>query len=329
MRKWALDGFAQTYKRFGIRHDKTYNESEIFGKGKEIVLNGLKKGIFKKDEAGNIIADLGKPLGTKVLMRADGTSVYITQDIYLAKLKYDDFHYTKSVYVVGSEQNYHFKVLFSVLGMLGFRFADGCYHLSHGMIYLPSGRMKSREGTVVDADDIMDELAKMAKKEVESRHRLNKAKVAKLSEIIGLAALKYFLLKFSAQKDFVFNPEEAISFEGETGPYLQYSAVRAKRILEKAKRSPKFSGITDDVEYVLVKKLLAFKSAVSDAAERYAPHILANYAMELAQLFSAFYTRCRVVGSEYETSRLALVKAYLTVISKCLNLLGINVPERM
>jgi arginyl-tRNA synthetase len=329
MNRWATDGFNETYKRFGLKHDKVYNESEVYEKGKEIVLKGLKKGVFKKDGDGNVVADLGKPLGKKILLRGDGTSIYITQDLYNAKLRYDEFKYDKSIYVVANEQDYHFKVLFKVLEKLGFRFAKDCYHLSYGMIFLPEGRMKSREGAVVDADDIMDSLSESAKKEVKSRHKIGKNEAGELSEKIGLGALKYALLKYSAHKNFVFNPDESISFEGETGPYLQYSAVRAKRILEKSKKKPKFSAVEKDVEHLLIKKMFAFKNSVQEAANRYTPHIVANYAIELSQLFSEFYSQCQVIGSDLEVSRLAIVKAYSIVISKCLNLLGIDIPEKM
>ena len=328
MREWAIEGFSKTYERFGIRHEKTYHESEIYEKGREIVLKGLEKGIFQKDKSGNVVVDLGK-LGKKVLLREDGTSVYVTQDLYLAKLRYDDYKYDKSIYVVANEQDYHFKVLFTVLRMLGFKFAEGCHHLSYGMIYLPEGRMKSREGTIVDADELMDKLTAMAKKEVESRHKLSKSKVVELSEKINLAALKYFLLKYSAHKNFTFNPKESLSFDGETGPYLQYSAVRAKRILEKSEKSPKFSRIEKGMEYQLIKKFMYLEDVLSKAAENLTPHSLANYAMELAQMFSEFYTKCQVIGSGYEASRLAIVKSYYIVISKCLYLLGIDVPEMM
>jgi arginyl-tRNA synthetase len=329
MNRWATDGFNETYKRFGLKHDKVYNESEVYEKGRDIVLKGLKKGVFKKDKDGNVIVDLGKPLGKKVLLRRDGTSIYITQDLYNAKLRYDEFKYDKSIYVVANEQDYHFKVLFKVLEKLGFKFAKGCYHLSYGMIFLPKGRMKSREGTVVDADAIMDDLAKNAKREVKSRHRISERRADELSEKIGLGALKYSLLKYSAHKNFVFNPDESISFEGETGPYLQYSAVRAKRILEKSKKKPKFSEVEKDVEYFLIRKMADLKEVIREAANRYSPHIITNYTIELAQLFSEFYSQCQVIGSDLESSRLAIVKAYSIVISKCLNLLGIDVPERM
>lgn len=330
MNCWALDGFNETYKRFGVSFDKVYYESRTYEKGKEMILEGLKKGIFYKDESGAILADLGE-LGKKILLRADGTSVYITQDIYLAKLKYDEYHYEKSIYVVASEQNYHFRVLFKILKMLGFKFADKCYHLSYGMVYLPSGRMKSREGSVVDADNLMDELDGMAEKEVRKRHKLKETEVKNLSEKIGLAALKYFLLRCSANKDFVFKPEESISFEGDTGPYLQYSLVRAKKIQQKAGTKPTvsidFTLLNKPEEIALIKRLGEFPGILEKTAGSYSPHILTEYAFKLATLFSQFYEGCQVIAAESEElkkARLLLVNSYYHVQKSCLNLLGIE-----
>ncbi len=336
MNNWVEKGFDQTYKRFGIRFDKTYKESDHWDKGKNIIIEGLEKGFFRKDEVGNIVVELEEPLGTKVLLRADGTSIYITQDIYLAKIKFDDYHYTKSLYVVGSEQNYHFNVLFQVLRKMGFDFADKCHHLSYGMIYLPEGKMKSREGTVIDADDLIDEIVKMVTEEIYSRGRIPETDIPKAAEDIALAAIKYFLLKFAASKDFVFDPKESVSLYGKTGPYIQYSYVRANKILKKIELKPSLNvnlHLLDKAEEIsLIKKLARYSDVLEDAANSYTPHILAEYTYELASLFNLFYEKFHVIGeedSEIQKSRILLVKIFKELIKNCLYLLGINVVEEM
>ena len=336
MNGWAEEGFEETYKRFGVKFDKIYRESETYKKGKEMVLEGLKKGIFKRDETGAIFFDMSKQgLDKKILIRSDGTTLYITQDIYLAYLKYKEFKIDKSVYVVGNEQNYHFDVLFKVLDelkKLGYDFAPENYHLSYGMVFLPSGKMKSREGTVVDADNFMDEIEEMAMGEIKKRNKIDDEKLAELSRKIGLAAIKFFLLKYDEHKDFVFNPEESLSFEGETGPYLQYSLVRAKKILEKSEESSfgnlKFS---EPEEFELIKKISNFPEVVENAALKYKPHLLANYSYELASLFSKFYEKCPVLQADepFKNSRLALVWAFMQTMKNCLKLLGIDEVDMM
>ena len=336
MTRWATSGFNQTFSRFGISFDKTYHESELWERGKDIILGGLESNLFYKDEVGNVVVDLGEPLGSKVLLRADGTSVYITQDIYLAKKKHEDFNYFKSIYVIGSEQNYHLSVLFQILKLMRFEFADGCYHLSHGMISLPEGKMKSREGTVVDADEIIDELIEMAKSEILSRQKLPESEIDITAEKIALAAIKYFLLKFVASKDFIFFPEESISLYGKTGPYLQYSFVRANRILQKIKRKPSldvnFSLLNKPEEIALIRLLKDYPDDLERATISYSPHILAEYAHKLASSFNLFYEKYQVIGEsdkEIQKSRLLLVVCFREVIKNCLYMFGIDTVDVM
>ncbi len=336
MNSWAYKGFNETFKKFGLKkYDKNYYESKIYTKGKKIILNGLKRGLFEKDETGAVIVDL-KELGKKVLLRSDGTSVYITQDIYLAKKKYDDFKFNKSIYVVGNEQIHHFKVLFKILELLGFKFAKNCYHLSYGMIELPEGKMKSREGKVVDADDIINKMIELAEKEIKKRRTIKKSeKIKELSKKIGVGALKYYLLHFSAEKNFVFNPEKSISFEGETGPYLMYSLVRAKRILEKNNEKINsrinFELLNTKDEILLIKKLGEYPRIVKKAGKTYSPHIICEYAFNLANLFNAFYEKNPVLNAEKKVrkARLVLVQSYKLVMSSCLTLLGIKEVKEM
>ena len=336
MNGWVISGFNKTFTKFGIRFDKTYHESELWEKGKDIILEGLKTNLFYRDEVGNVVVDLGEPLGTKVLLRADGTSVYITQDIYLAKKKHEDFNYFKSIYVIGSEQNYHLSVLFKILKMMKFEFADGCYHLSHGMISLPEGKMKSREGTVVDADEIIDELIEMAKSEIRSRQKLSESEIDITAEKIALAAIKYFLLKFVASKDFVFYPKESVSLYGKTGPYLQYSFVRANKILQKIEKIPAlnvdFSLLNKPEEVALIRLLKDYPDALERAALSYSPHILAEYAHLLASSFNLFYEKYRVIGEldeEIQKSRLLLVECFREVMRNCLYMFGIETVDVM
>lgn len=335
MRKWALDGINQSFAAFDVHHQKVYYESEIYQHGREIILEGLKKGLFQKDEKGAIIADLEKEgLGKKVLLREDGTGIYITQDIYLAKLKFDDFKMDRSIYIVGNEQIYHFKVLFKVLEMLGFPFAKKCYHLAYGMIYLPEGKMKSREGTVVDADEIVEEMKGVAEKEIKKRHKLDKKELEKRKEIIGKGALKFFILKYDPMKDFTYNPKESISFEGETGPYVQYAHARICSILKNVKKfkPDKIKPVlSHELELKLIKLLADFPNVVSTAAEQYKPSLVARYSLELAQAFNEFYHACPVLKADTKTrdSRLALIFCVQTVLKNALGLLGIKAPEEM
>jgi arginyl-tRNA synthetase len=334
---WVLKGFNETYRKFNLKFDKTYNESEIYDKGKTIVLEAFKKRIFYKDNKGMIIADLEKyDLGKKVLLRADGTSIYITQDIYLAKKKYDDFKINKSIYVVASEQNYHFKVLFKILELLKYKFAKNCYHLSYGMIYLPEGKMKSREGTIVDADDIIEKMQLLAEEEIIKRHKeLKKDEIRKRANMIGLGALRYYILKYDTLKDIHFNPKESISFEGETGPYIQYAHARIcsieRKYSKRIRDNINYSLLKQKEEFELIKHLAKFPEIIKNAAHQYKPYLLANYLYELAKQFNEYYHKYPVlkVEQEIKKARLLLINCIKQVLKTGLNLLGINAPESM
>ncbi len=332
MNSWAFNGFAETFKLFGTNFDKEYYESKIFRNGKEIILDGLERNIFQKREDGAVIADLEEyGLGEKVLLRSNGTSVYIVQDIYLAYLKNLDFSYDKSIYVVGNEQEYHFTVLKKILQMCGASYADGIQHLSYGMVELPEGKMKSREGTVVDADELILNTAQLAGEEIIKRYEaMDKAEVERRSLIISLAAIKYQLLKTETGKNMVFNPKEAIRFEGDTGPYLLYSYARASSILRKAQEEL----ITEpwdanQSEMRLIKKIAQFPQIHQDAIDKLLPSCMANYAYDLCQLFNHFFHECPVLKSEFSGQRIALVASFRNTISIVLNLLGIETLEEM
>ena len=333
LNKWALDGFDQTYKAFGIKHDRDYNEHEIYTKGKEIVAEGLKKGIFEKRDDGAIIINLEKEgFDEKVLMRADGTSIYITQDLYLAKLKDDEYHLDGSIYVVGNEQEYHFKVLFLILKKLGYKFAENLKHLSYGMVVLPEGKMKSREGTVVDADDLMDEVNALARKELEARYQLPAEELTRRSHKIAMAAINYTLLKVDVFKNMVFNPQESISFEGDTGPYILYTYARASSIVRKFGKTISYDlpiKILEEAENTLVKKINEFPGIVEQAAEKYNPSLIAHYSFDLAKIFNEFYHTCPVINSDNENSRIRLIEAFRTIMKNSLYLLVIDAIEEM
>ncbi len=329
MNSWALKGFNETYKRFGLKFNKTYFESKIYKKGKDLVLNAFKQGKFQKDEKGAIIIDLGD-LGKKILLREDGTSIYITQDLYLAKLKHNDFKADSYIIVSASEQDHHFKVLFKILELLNFKFAKSCHHLSYGLVLLPEGRMKSREGTVVDADDLIDELTNMAKEELKKRQNNN----LNLAEKIALSSLKCHLLKFSTTTNITFNPQESISFQGETGPYLQYSLVRANKILNKSKIKPKLNtSLLKGQEILdLIKLLGEFPLILEKSTKMYTTHYLTEYLFKIASLFNLFYEKYPVISAEskeLQASRLALVQAYGITIKSGLSLLGIEEVKEM
>jgi len=335
MNKWALDGFRETYGLFNIKFDKEYFESKIYKKGREIIREGLKKRIFKKRKDGAVIINLGKQgtqdLGEKVLLRPDGTSVYIVQDIYLAKLKNKDYNLNSSIYVVASEQDYHFKVLIAILKKLKYKCSENLHHLSYGLVELPEGRLKSAEGRIVKADDLIRETQELAKKELKKRYKLSKRQLEKRSLIITLSAIKYMLLKVAIDKNMLFDPIEAISFEGNTGPYLQYSYARASSIIRKAKKSGKKSKIKqlEKQEIKLVKKIAEFPEIVEKASKNLDPSLIANYSFQLAQIFTEFYHACPVIGNENEAFRLKLVKAFRITIKNALYILGIEVIEEM
>jgi len=333
---WAIEGFEETYKKFGISFDKQYFESDYYWKGKKIVLEGYQQGIFKKTDDGAIIAPLEDKYNVpdKILLRSDGTSLYITQDIYLAYLKKKDFDYDDSIYVVGNEQDLYFKQLFAVLEMLGFQ--EKKYHLSYGMIYLPEGKMKSREGKIVDADDLVEEMQSLAYHEVDKRYpNLSKKEKDKRANTIGMSALRFFILKISPKSDFVFDPEESISFEGETGPYVQYVYARIESIIEKSslKIDPSIDPklLNDIKELDLIKYLNYFPEMVDTAAKNYEIHLIPQYLLHLCQIFNSFYTKCPVIqeNKELEKARLLLIRCVQIVIKTGLNLIGIESLKEM
>ena len=327
MNKWAMSGFAQTYKRFGVHTDKTYFESDHYLKGKEIVEKGMRAKIFKKDEEGNIIIDL-EGLGKRVLLRNDGTSLYITQDMALAAERYRDFRMDRMIYVVGEEQKDHFRALFKIFEILGYKFSKNCYHLSYGMVNLPEGKMKSREGTAVDADDLMDEMHKIAEGKIRERNNTGKD-IEKRAEKIGIGAIKYFIVKFDPARAITYDPKASIDFEGDTGPYLQYAYARANSILRKSKKKPEAGKLKDEKELNMIKKLSQFSYVIEKSAESCKPNILANYLFELATMFNDFYHSLRVVGQEQEEERLALVSCTMQVLENGMKLLGIDVLKEM
>ncbi|MCK4379805.1 MAG: arginine--tRNA ligase [Candidatus Lokiarchaeota archaeon] len=336
MNKWAIEGFKITYDKFGIKFDKEYNESELYLKGKKKILEGLRKGLFEKTEDGAIIARLKEKynLKDKILIRSDGTSIYITQDIYLAYKKKEDFNYDRSIYIVADEQIQHFKWLFAILDMLGFK--EDNYHLSYGMIDLPSGKMKSREGTVVDADDVIEEVIKLAFDEVNKRyHDLEDKEKKKRAEIIGLGAIIFYILKYNPVKGFVFKPDESISFEGETGPYIQYCYARIASIILKSGKQINtdinWDLLNHEKERFLIKQLVYFPEVIDTSEKTYNIHLIPQYLLTLCQAFNSFYTSCQVISDnkDLEKARLLLIYCVQTVIKTGLNILGIETLDKM
>ncbi|MBR7107946.1 MAG: arginine--tRNA ligase [Lentisphaeria bacterium] len=339
MNSWVFAGFAETYKRMGINFDHTYLESETYLLGKDIIASGLERGVFTKREDGAVICDLGK-MGKKVVLRSDGTSVYITQDIGTTQLKYNDYKPEKMVWVVGDEQNLHFQMLFEIMKRLGFDWAKDLFHLSYGMVNLPNGRMKSREGTVVDADDLFDEMAALAAAACKERggEELSEEELKIRSEIIGLGALKFMLLKFNAKTTITFDPAASLKFEGDTGPYVQYVAARISSIERKAAER----GLTGkDIDWQLLAtpferelavKIYFYGAALRQAAERNDCSGLVEYLLDLCKAFNRFYRECPVLAAENEAlaaARLALASAVRRVVADGLNTLTIGVPEAM
>jgi len=323
---------------------KDYFESKIYLKGKEIVLDGLKRGIFQKDENGAIIVDLSKEgLGKKVLLRSEGTAVYITQDIYLAKLRYDEYKFDKMIYVVGNEQEYHFKVLFEIFKKLKWPFADKCYHFAYGMVALPEGKMKSREGKVIDADNLIDQVVEEAKNEIKKRYpNLSENEINQRAELIALSAIKFFFLKYDPMKDFVFNPNESLSFEGETGPYVEYAYARInsvfKKFLENKKvnledyiKDANLSLLKEINEFELSKLLSNFPEIIENSSKKMNPSILARYLIDLVKAFGSFYQNNPIISSDEELTKARLYLTYCVqiVIKLGLNLLGIKEISEM
>jgi arginyl-tRNA synthetase len=340
MNGWVYDGFAVTYKTLGVSFDKYYYESNTYLLGKDIVEEGLAKGVFFKKEDGSVWIDLTEDgLDQKLVLRADGTSVYITQDLGTAQLKYDDFKMDESIYVVGNEQDYHFKVLFLILQKLGKSWAQGLYHLSYGMVDLPSGKMKSREGTVVDADDLMADMFNTAAETTEAMGKVDgfsEEDKNKLYRTIGMGALKYFLLKVDPKKRLLFDPKESIDFQGHTGPFIQYTHARIKSVLSRANYTAASStndvAELDGIERDLIVTLTKFPETIAEAAAGHSPAVIANYVYELAKNYNKFYHEKSILQAEEERLkqfRLQLSAASAKVISKAMGLLGIDVPERM
>ena len=341
MNSWVYAGFDETYKRMGVDFDKIYYESQTYLEGKEKVLEGLEKGIMYRKDDGSVWADLtADGLDHKLLLRADGTSVYMTQDIGTAKLRYADYPIDKMVYVVGNEQNYHFLVLSLLLDKLGFKWGKDLVHFSYGMVELPEGKMKSREGTVVDADDLMDEMvgtAREVSRELGKLDGLTEAEAEEIAETVGLGALKYFLLKVDPRKNMTFNPKESIDFNGNTGPFIQYTYARIRSVLRKAAEQGitafDYTGVTpNEKEVALIQTLADFPATVADAGKKFAPSVIANYVYELVKQYNQFYHDCPIMREEnagVRALRLALSKTTARVIAQGMALLGIKVPERM
>ncbi|QIH35185.1 arginine--tRNA ligase [Sphingobacterium sp. DR205] len=340
MNSWVYAGFEKTYKQLGVDFDKYYYESDTYLLGKDIIQEGLDKGVFFKKEDNSVWIDLtDEGLDQKLVLRGDGTSVYITQDLGTAQLKYDEFKMSESIYVVGNEQDYHFKVLFLILKKLGKSWADGLFHLSYGMVDLPSGKMKSREGTVVDADDLMAEMLKTAQERTEELGKtegLAEDAKAALYNTIGMGALKYFLLKVDPKKRLLFDPNESVDFQGHTGPFIQYTHARIKSVLSKAEFDanspvsvlPSISSYERD----LIQQLGAFPETIEASAQEFSPAQLANYVYEVAKLYNKFYHEESILKAEandVKNFRLHLSAAAAKVIAKGMGLLGICVPERM
>jgi arginyl-tRNA synthetase len=335
MEEWGISGFKETYRRFGSAFDVEFRESDFWDKADPIIERGLRKKVFKKEKDGAITANLEKySLGKKVIRRSDDTSIYITNDLALTPHKFERFKLDTSIWVVASEQNTYFEQLFKIFELSGFNWAKDCCHLVYGMVRLPHGRMKSREGRVVDADDLMDEMQELARKEISKREKLSGKELEKRSLQIALAAIKYYLLKTDTLKDMQFNPEESLSFDGDTGPYIQYSHARAMSILRKGGKAKGRidAGLLDGKkEICLLKQLACFPDAIQRAAEDLKPHYMAGYAFGLATRFNEFYHSVPVINADSKTmpARLALVKATALVLSSALGLLGIEAPDRM
>ena len=331
MNKWAFDGFNETYKKLDIKFDREYYESQIYEKGKQIVEEGLKKKIFTKRKDGAVEINLGKKLGKKILLRMDGTSVYMTQDLYLAILKSKQYKLTKSIYITGNEQDYHFEVLFKILEKLGFKNLN-MQHLSYGMVNLPTGKIKSREGTKgITIDEILDNTQKIVKKELTKREKLGKKELEKRSKIIALSAIRYALLKIDMKRNMIFNPEKSTNFEGDTGPYLLYSYARANSILKKVKAENSNFEIQDleSVEIKLIKKLENFQETLHKSYKEFNPALIANYSYELCQIFNEFYHECPVLHSDNSDFRINLVKSFKQILKNSLDLLEIKTLEKM
>lgn len=338
MNEWVYAGFDETYARMGVSFDKIYYESNTYLEGKEKVLEGLEKGIFYRKDDNSVWADLtADGLDQKLLLRTDGTSVYMTQDIGTAKLRFQDYPIDQMIYVVGNEQNYHFQVLSLLLDKLGFSWGKDLIHFSYGMVELPNGKMKSREGTVVDADELMDEMIATARKMSEGRLKgVPEEEMDDVYRIIGLGALKYFILKVDPRKNMLFNPQESIDFNGNTGPFVQYTYARIRSVLRKSDEADAATDITDyepnEKEIEIIQRIADFPSVVSEAGRTYSPALIANYVFELAKGYNQFYHDYSILKEENGVARafrLHLSRTVADIIRRGFSLLGVEVPERM
>ena len=337
MNEWVYAGFDDTYKRMGVDFDKIYYESDTYLEGKDLVLGGIEKGIMYRKEDNSVWADLtADGLDHKLLLRGDGTSVYMTQDIGTAKLRYQDYPIDKMVYVVGNEQNYHFQVLALLLDKLGFEWGKDLVHFSYGMVELPHGKMKSREGTVVDADDLMDEMINSAAEASAERMKdIPADEAAEIARVIGLGALKYFLLKVDPRKNMMFNPQESIDFNGNTGPFIQYTYARIQSVLRRAQEQAAtltVKPVPSEKEVTLIQKIADFPSVVEDAGRNYSPAVIANYCYDLAKEYNQFYHDYPILKEEDENvraMRLLLSSVTARTLKSAVALLGIEMPNRM
>ena len=341
MNNWVYAGFDETYKKMGVGFDKIYYESQTYLKGKAKVEEGLAKGLFERHEDNSVWADLtNEGLDQKLLLRSDGTSVYMTQDIGTAEMRFQDYPIDKMIYVVGNEQNYHFQVLSILLDRLGFKWGKELVHFSYGMVELPNGKMKSREGTVVDADDLMELMVEDAFKtsmELGKFDDMTEEERREIARIVGMGALKYFILKVDARKNMLFNPEESIDFNGNTGPFIQYTYARIRSILRKAANITSTTSLTSatclsDKEVELIQKMSEYGAAVEQAGKDYSPSGIANYCYELTKVFNQFYHDFSILNEPDEQKkavRLMLAKNVAKIIKNAMALLGIEVPERM
>jgi arginyl-tRNA synthetase len=339
MNAWVYEGFEATYEKLGVHFDKLYFESDTYLLGKEAVSKGLNAGVFYQNDDNSIWVDLSnKGMDQKIVQRSDGTAVYMTQDIGTAQLRYKDFGVSKMIYTVADEQDYHFSVLFEILKRLGEPYADGLFHLSYGMVDLPTGKMKSREGTVVDADDLIDEVIQEAQAASDERGEVVELSDEERKDIIskiGMAALKYFIIKVQAKKRMIFDPKESVDMQGQTGPYIQNAYVRIKSILRKQEvnslQSNTYNSLVDN-EKELLKLLLDYPQVISDAGIHYEPSIIANYCYSLAKEFHRFYHDVRILKAETDDARLfrlSLAQEVAKVLKSGMKLLGIEMPERM
>ena len=342
MNSWVYDGFAKTYADLGISFDRTYYESQTYLLGKALVQKGLDQGIFEREADGSVWCDLtADGLDRKLLLRGDGTSVYMTQDLGTAEQRFEEYSLDEHIYVVGNEQNYHFQVLKLILKKLGFAWSDNIYHLSYGMVELPEGKMKSREGTVVDADDLIEKMYNTAKEtsaELGKIDNMTEAEQDELFRTLSLGALKYFIIKVDPKKTMLFDPKESIDFNGNTGPFIQYTHARIKSILRKAaERNISFDTVSPDVilspkEIRLVKLLDIYPDKVAEGGEAHSPAVIANYAYDLAKEFNQYYHDTPVLKEENMQMlqcRLLLLSTIAGVLVKAMDILGIRLPERM